>query len=404
MKNIMFYILTAGLLLGISGCDDGLDTVGRNLLPSVYMNSDAAVIEITKEGGEAFIEPRLAQIADADTKVTVSVEDFFENYNKINGTKYRMLPIKEYELYEVASPDNVSTDGSLTITIKKDNYSAKVGIRVKPLNEEEYPFGVKYAIPIRITSTSASQILSAKDAVVTFNRPFKTEVAKIKRQYALRVKLAENIPATTEFTVQGQFMFLGWADQNQTTMVVGGYYTRINATGIQVKDGGGDGPATWVAQDLEQGKWYQITFTYKGTDFKVYLNGKLIKTFERTDLKINPGSPFNLFNPQWSYSTNQYVREVRLWNRVISEKEINDGLYLPIDPESDGLIMYLPMNKKSKFNDVTKYENQVIFRKGRNLDSDEIDESTFESSGVEWVDNVKFPAEKLEIETEETQQ
>lgn len=396
-KSILKIGFLSLLAVAVFGCDDGLDVVGGEMPTAVYMENDLASINITNEGGETYIEPRLAQLAPSNMQVVVSVNDFFEQYNQENGTKYRALPSEEYQLYEVSNPKNTSTKGQIAVTIKKGEYSSKIGVKVKPLDEEKYPFGYKYAIPLSISSSSAERILSNKRAVVTFNREFKTDVMKIKQGYGLKIKLAENIKPTKEFTVQGQFMFLGWASQNQTTMVVGGYYTRVNGGGIQVKDGGGDGPATWWSNPMEQNRWYQITFTFKDNIFKVYLNGKLVKTFERTKLEVTPGQLFHLFNPQRNYSASQYVREVRLWNRVLTEKEINDDLYLPVDPNSEGLLMYLPLDKKNKLNNIAPYENEVMPKQGEGLNHKTIEASVFEANAIEWVNNVKFPADKLEV-------
>lgn len=401
MKRI---VKIASLFLVVAlafGCQEKLDTVGGQsmMFTATYMGTDMVTAELNDNGGEAIVEPRLVAPALQDTKITLSAQDFFKQYNKANNTKYQMLPTSEYELYEVANPKNISTNGKITVNVTKGNYASPVGIRIKALDEQKFPFGTKYAIPLEITSSSADYVTPDKQTVITLNRAFKTDVMKIKQGYGLKIKLSDSIQATKEFTVQGQFMFLGWASQNQTTMVVGGYYTRVNSNGIQVKDGAGDGDATWYNKEggMKKNTWYQITFTYKDNDFKVYLNGELVKTFVRPDLEVKPEQLFHLFNPQPSYSANQYVREVRLWNRVLTEKEIKDDLYLPVDPNSEGLLMYLPLDKTNKIKNIAPYKNEVMPKKGKGLDHETISVEDFEKQGIEWVDNVKFPAEGLEI-------
>ena len=96
-----------------------------------------------------------------------------------------------------------------------------------------------------------------------------------------------------------------------------------------------------------------------------------------------------------------------MWNRVLTDAEIAEGLYLPVDPDTKGLVAYLPITKKDGFKDMSKYDNTTIYRKGTSSDNrgiqdgdsyvKDIDEATF-TPIVEWKENVKFPAETLETE------
>ena len=324
-----------------------------------------------------------------------------------------MLPASEYELYEEGNTANKSTNGSLNITLKPGQTAVQVGVKVRPLNENNFPMGVKYAIPLRIVSASLP-ILSNKDVVVTLSRPFKTSVAKIKQGYALGVKVADNIQGSDEFTIQGMFLFEEFHSYNNTNVNMSLFqgemlpYTRIDAGKIQVKNGGGDSPDDWAeTSDIAIKKWVQITFTYKDSFLKLYINGKLVKTYQRPSLKVSPGMRINIENTQTSYSANRYFREFRLWNRVLTDAEIADGLYLPVDPDSKGLVVYLPITKKDGFKDMSKYNNTTIYRKGTSYgntgiqDGDsyvkDIDEATFTST-IEWKENVKFPSEILDTE------
>ena len=115
----------------------------------------------------------------------------------------------------------------------------------------------------------------------------------------------------------------------------------------------------------------------------------------------------NIGNTQTSYSANHFFREFRVWNRVLTDAEIVDGLYLPVDPTSKGLVVYLPITKKDGFKDMSKYNNTTIYRKGTSSfntgeqDGDsyvkDIDEATFTPT-IEWKENVKFPSEILDTE------
>ena len=418
MKNTIIKLASVALFLGLTACQEKLDNDNNNSLgnlSAVYMNDNNVNVSFAKstESGSTKFEIRMSNLRDRNETITIAATDFFPEYNEKNTTNYKMLPASEYELYEEGNTANKSTNGSLNITLKPGQTAVQVGVKVRPLNENNFPMGVKYAIPLRIVSASLP-ILSNKDVVVTLSRPFKTSVAKIKQGYALGVKVADNIQGSDEFTIQGMFLFEEFHSYNNTNVNMSLFqgemlpYTRIDAGKIQVKNGGGDSPDDWAeTSDIAIKKWVQITFTYQDSFLKLYINGKLVKTYQRPSLKVSPGMRINIENTQTSYSANRYFREFRLWNRVLTDAEIADGLYLPVDPDSKGLVVYLPITKKDGFKDMSKYNNTTIYRKGTSYgntgiqDGDsyvkDIDEATFTPT-VEWKENVKFPAETLETE------
>ncbi len=418
MKNTIIKLASVALFLGLTACQEKLDNDNNNSLgnlSAVYMNDNNVNVSFAKstESGSTKFEIRMSNLRDRNETITIAATDFFPEYNEKNTTNYKMLPASEYELYEEGNTANKSTNGSLNITLKPGQTAVQVGVKVRPLNENNFPMGVKYAIPLRIVSASLP-ILSNKDVVVSLSRPFKTSVAKIKQGYALGVKVADNIQGSDEFTIQGMFLFEEFHSYNNTNVNMSLFqgemlpYTRIDAGKIQVKNGGGDSPDDWAeTSDIAIKKWVQITFTYKDSFLKLYINGKLVKTYQRPSLKVSPGMRINIENTQTSYSANRYFREFRLWNRVLTDAEIADGLYLPVDPDSKGLVVYLPITKKDGFKDMSNYNNTTIYRKGTSYgntgiqDGDsyvkDIDEATFTPT-VEWKENVKFPAETLETE------
>ena len=418
MKNTIIKLASVALFLGLTACQEKLDNDNNNSLgnlSAVYMNDNNVNVSFAKstESGSTKFEIRMSNLRERNETITIAATDFFPEYNEKNTTNYKMLPVSEYELYEEGNTTNKSTNGSLNITLKAGQTAVQVGVKVRPLNDDTFPLGIKYAIPLRIVSASLP-ILSNKDVVISLSRPFKTSVAKIKQGYGLGVKVADNIQGNDEFTVQGMFLFEEFHSYNNTNVNMSLFqgemlpYTRIDAGKIQVKNGGGDSPDDWAeSKDIAVGKWVQITFTYKDSFLKLYINGKLIKTYQRPSLKVSPGMRINIENTQTSYSANRYFREFRLWNRVLTDAEIVDGLYLPVDPTSKGLVAYLPITKKDGFKDMSKYNNTTIYRKGTSSyntgeqDGDsyvkDIDEATFTPT-IEWKENVKFPSEILDTE------
>lgn len=409
MKKMISKVITVTLLASVVACSEKLDTVSGETNAVAYMDKANSIVVIPKsnEGGETTIEPRLSGVATQETKITVAVTDYLEQYNKENGTLYKMLPLTEFEMYEDSNPTNKSTNGTLSVTVKEGTYSSKIKIRIKPLNEDTYPVGVRYVVPVRIISTTAKDILANKDVIVSLNRPFKTSVVELKQGNNFSVQLDPNIETTSEFTVQGQFMFLNWKsisyNWNQSLINFRGgnganwWYTRVNPDSFQVKDLDADGDATLIKREINLGTWYQISFVYRDNNLKVYINGELAKTFVRPNLSIVKGEKAAITVGNTSnYSSRDFrIREVRVWNRALSDAEITDGLYLPVNPESKGLLVYLPIDEKNGFKDLTKYNNEVnLYQDGKK------GFVTEKELKYEWTKNVKFPSKdnKLEIE------
>lgn len=415
MKNIIFKTSFLAVLFSAMSCQDKLDTPSGNEASAIYMPEQTATINIASStvGGQTDVEVRLAKRNDEDVKATISMDDFFAAYNKKNNTRYKVLPASEYKIYQVGDPSNVMKDGKIVVNIKKKEAAAKIRVVVNPLSDETYPIGIKYAIPLRITSAGVSRILENDRAVVSFNRPFKTSVGEIKKGNNFSVALDPTIPTTAEFTIQGHFVFSNFDNTgmghywNQSMINFRGgpgsnwWYTRVNKGSFQVKDLDADGDATEIKMDVKTGTWYQVSYVYKDNNLKVYINGKLAKTFVRPNLSFvkGEGGAITVGNAGNDDSRDYRIREVRVWNRALTEAEINDNLYLPVDPDAEGLLVYLPIDKKNGFKELTKYNNKVTFGKSGHDPKTQppVQESDI---SVEWTKNVKFPSDTFTTTTD----
>lgn len=396
MKKLIKDMVVLVLLISATACQEKLDTVAGEAPVGAYMASEATKIIFPRgdQGGETFIEPRLSHLATKDTEVLVSIEDFLKEYNLKNKTDYKSLPMSQITLYEVDNPLNASTNGSLKVTVKKGKISSKVAIKVKPLDETNFPFSNKYAVPLRVQNAGDSRILSNNQMVITFDRPFKTSVVQIPRGQNFRVNLADDVPDSADITIQAQYMFDDMTSVNGTTINFG-YYGRLLPKGIQIKDGGTDTDFHLPGgETIKTGRWYQITFVItQDKKMKIYFDGKLEQTLDRSIPGISKEKKMRSFavgNADYQYSHKYKIREIRLWSRALTEAEINDNLYLPVDPNSEGLVAYVPLNNPTEgFVDKSKYNNTITFSVPTKED--------FERNIV-WTQNVKFPAERLVIE------
>ena len=409
MKKYILKMSLATILLGVVGCQKKLDENAKGYDSSVYMSSSSAMINVDRKlGGEVSIEPRLAAEAEKDETITISVENFLTEYNKKNETSYRMLPVSEFELYEVSNPTNVSTNGTLTVTVKEGKIASKVGVRVKALNSKDYPLGIKYAIPVVINSSSAKRVLSNKQTLITLQRPVVTSVAHVKDGHAPKINLDPSIPETEEFSIQVFFMFDEFRAYTtgvyNMSLINFNWYSRINPTDInladQQKEMGIDGV------EIKTKTWYQATYVHtKDHRVKIYLDGKHIRTFIKPNVTLKGGMQLSIFNPQMSYSVPHILREVRVWAKALTEVQINADLYNPIDPETEGLVVYMPIDSEENgYKDITKYNNVVELHKATRTSKTGIQDGSsfhklvpYEEYGIDkWHHNVIFPSKTLE--------
>lgn len=412
MKKIFFNSLIISFLAIIS-CDKKLDdsnasvpTTNSSYKSSVYITNQIANAVVSKnDAGEAELIVRMASLSDRDETVTVALNDFISEYNKENSVEFVKLPQEEIEFYEKDRPANVSRNGQITLTIPKGKISSVLGVRVKALSEDKYPMGSKYAIPVQIKSSSLSQVITNKRALVTVQRRFITEVAHVKDGYSIKVKLDETIPATYEFTAQMHFMvdfFRNWGSDVNMTSIYGPFgYTRFQPKDVHITDAA---LLSGVGElKNEPKKWYQITFVYSKHETKIYLNGTLIRTYSTPNKKLQGGDVYSFFNAGRSFSAPHTVRELRIWSKALTESQINADLLTPVSPKSEGLVAYIPMNKEENgVKDVTSYDNKVTFYKGTgsisgtNQPTHEITAEEYQTNGIDmWYKNVEFPGGEL---------
>ncbi len=93
--------------------------------------------------------------------------------------------------------------------------------------------------------------------------------------------------------------------------------------------------------------WTHVAGTYDGSNIRVYINGTLRGTTAYSNGIIDSGNPLTL----GSRGTGNYLTgsldEVRIWNVVRSETQINDNKDIELTGSESGLVAYYKMNDGS---------------------------------------------------------
>lgn len=406
-KNIL--LSAAALLPLLSACnladgmgDDVQKTIGGKDANVAYMSSikgsQAVGVLASDEGFTQVVTPRLATLAAEDTKVTISVDPVaLEAYNKANNLA--LAPIKSEDLYLINS-DGVEGKGQVEATIKKGQLSTPVIVTMKGIDPDKYPYSVKLAAPISISgSSSGAKILSnPKSAFITLNRKIVTSVLHVKKPngggYSFIFAPKEDYKNLNEWTFQYIVQVQNIHGNNQTLGSLSGahgFYNRVSQTmGLQCKSESRDGNDTWTLKPVKQGEWIHVSYVYRqkglAGNMSFYVNGELQRVFTTSSMTVEKAG--------WGFGnenvSDYYLREVRFWNRALSEAEIRDRYYLPETADAPGLEACFPFTRASYdeanggFQDIKG--NWTWSITGKN--------------GVQWehTDHVVFPAPALTIE------
>ncbi|MGI6815820.1 LamG domain-containing protein [Bacteroides sp. KG123] len=414
MRNIYYlkYCILIPLLASCSVLDeDGLaDGVGDNPSNAIYMGNAnetgvIAVVASDQNGASFAVTPRLASTTDTPVTVTVEVDAAtLEKYNKENGLSVKSVSPEDIRFVNAEGEEGM---GKISATIKPGNIAATIEGRLMSLDAEKYPYGGRYAIPVKITDVKGPfKLLSSPvSTIVNLDRKIKTSVFHMKQVkgngYTMRfAPITPYQQEMSEWTFQYIGLFNKITGSNQTTASLSGgtgFYNRISKGGLQIKSENRDGPDTWTGKPVNEEEWLHVSYVYRRSGLvgklSVYVNGELHKTFTTSPLYIdkNAGSGWGFGN---SNISDYYLREVRYWNRALTAAEIQDKYYLPEDPKANGLEAYFPMTKDS-YDEKTKTFTDLTGKWTWTIN---------EGTVYEIIDHVVFPAKKLQIEKPEEKQ
>ncbi|MDY3089738.1 MAG: DUF1735 domain-containing protein [Porphyromonas sp.] len=384
------------------------DTAGN----AVYMgNTNAsgvvAVLASDETGATFSVTPRLAQQADTDITVTVEVDaETLATYNKANNLN--VLPIEAGDI-TLSNASGQEAKGKITATIKAGDISTVVNGKLSSLSADKYPYSGRYAVPLKITKVEGPYKLlsSPQTTIVNLNRKIKTSVLHVTSTNGdhgytmLMTAKPEYTEEMHEWTVQYIAQFNNLGNSNQTTASLRGgkgFYNRISLSqGLQAKTEGRDGDDTWTLKKPTVGEWMHVSYVYRKSGLvghlTIYVNGEAHRSFV-TSLLYPIGNEGG-----WGFGNNNlrdyYLREFRFWNRALTPAEIQDKYYLPEQPDAPGLEAYFPFTKETYDPETKSFRDlsgQWTFSFAPKIVSGEV------NLNMEIVENVVFPAKKLQIE------
>lgn len=373
------------IALAFASCDKNHGTKPGNAAYMEEAANNKVLVNLTADtdGGITYVSPRIANLSSSNVTLTIGVDkEALNRFNRLNNTIY--TPVNSEDVTLVLPDGSEVTGSDIDYVVKAGEVGTSIGVKIGRLDDGVYPPAQKIAIPVTIKKASGLQMFDKiKSVIITINRPLVTSVSKMSGG-GFTVEFANDLKEKTidGWTFQFTANFKSLTRDNLNVGYFGGqeggFYTRIyGSKGIQVKNGR-DGDDTWTQKSLPANKWLQITFVYKDQTVSVYVNGVLQKTFGTTKIFHKEGSSFSIGNDKYD----DYLREVRFWSKPLTETEILENLYLPLDPNTEALESYLPLTKEAGLTDLTPHNNIV---------------TKHAQTRVQWIENVKFPSDELVI-------
>ena len=100
---------------------------------------------------------------------------------------------------------------------------------------------------------------------------------------------------------------------------------------VHIKTSNGDWSSGFSNTDVALEKWNHIAASYDGNSVQLYLNGVADGSFVKTGNLITSGGMSIGSRDINSEYFDGLIDDVQIWNKALSESEIQDRMYRPID-------------------------------------------------------------------------
>lgn len=310
-------------------------------------------LRLTEENVSKAVNVRLSapQAKDETYKLELS-QEALDEYNKLHGTSYVMLPA-----------DQLIFPTSQVVIKAGEVVSDPLTFTVKPLSQELSESGKKFAVAFKLKGVNASSsLLKGADTYIYRIRPLISTKAPILGTYqgAYYFARAEGVTpvALDRFTVEMRVNINGFKKNNQALF---GWFEQVKNEGSEIYMRFGDATAPFNYLNIKFGKggqidrtfeeakpdtWYHVAIVYDGAQATLYVNGEKIESTDKP-----AGRVFSLTDvihiaasgPEW-FQNACIFSEIRVWNKTRTQAQLRDDEF-DVDPSTPGLLHYWMMNE-----------------------------------------------------------
>ncbi len=353
-KHIPGAIAAALAFAVLPSCQDDMETPGNSIFAPTTETVSTVNVKPSMTEATGYVEANLAKKEDRDIKVTFEANaDRVDSYNKIHNAECVMLPADFYTI-----PDPVATIPAGANTTGK--------VAVKFTNLRNLDVDKIYVLPVVMTSEFGSLSNDTYYFVIKEAALIST-VADMTENFAVFAQggQAPQLEGITQITVEALLYPHDFPNQLATVMgIEGEFLVRIGDAGIpgnQLQLATSNGNVTDPAWAFDTKKWTFLTLTYdtQSGECKVYFNGVQKGSTQKGnfrgsvnwntasgDIKDGPRG----FYVGYAYDANRYfngyMSELRVWNRVLTQEEINAPFHFyTVEPDAQGLAAYWKMDE-----------------------------------------------------------
>ncbi|MGJ1434035.1 DUF1735 and LamG domain-containing protein [Sphingobacterium spiritivorum] len=314
---------------------------------AIYISGteDVSIKSLPVEAGtnaEVGISVTSSTLSNSDIHIRMDTAgSLVEEYNKLYGQKYTVLPAEYYMLKDKDLTIKAGTNVSNTISLVIKSTAV-----FKP--------GVSYMIPVTITQSS-NRVLEASRTIYYILKPVIIASAlKLSGNggfYTTSFANTASVKNLTEFTYLARVNFASIT--NFLPSIMGEEercILRLNNTQLEKA---GNGEVTSAPGLLSTDTWYQVAVVKTASKMSLYIDGKLVasnndsKTYDLT--QGGYGSPAGTFTVGiYDYSgargLNGMLQECSLWTKALTVAEMSNAR-CEVDPTSPGLEAYWKFNE-----------------------------------------------------------
>lgn len=297
---------------------------------------------------------RLSTIASENVEVGVKVNnELVEQYNKKNGTNYKVLPERYYS-FETNS-----------VKIKPGKYvSDPFYLNVDSV--ELFKDEDTYCLPIEITNVTGSNmpvLESSRVMYVVVNKTIITQAAVLSGRFFyvdFSSDKGRDLTALSELTMEARIFVDEYQNRDPYISTIMGceenFLLRMGDVKIprdHLQLAGGQYPVSSV-NGIKKGKWTHVAVTYNGSRITLYVNGRMNAYIDapRGPINLLDGSKNNNSKVSFYIGTTSNgnrrtlkgkISEARVWTRALSESEIASNI-CAVPADSPDLLAYWKFN------------------------------------------------------------
>lgn len=338
------------------------------------------------------INVRLSNPQDKDQSYSLELSsEALEQYNKLNGTAFVMLPAEQVKL----STTNVVVKAGAV-------FSEAVKVSLQPLSKEQMDSGKKFAVAFKLKSAGASAaVLKGADtyvyAIKTITSAYAPILGTYKGKYYKAIARGIAPVELQRFTIEmrvninglnknNQALFGAWAPGSEIYMRFGDANPPYDYLNIKFGDGG---QIDRTFEGAKTNTWYHIALVFDGSQATLYVNGSKITSTDKPAgrvFKLNDAIHVAGSGSAWFINACIFS-ELRIWNTARTLEQLRDNEYT-VDPTTPGLLHYWKMNEGKG----GTFANSVAGAPALNVYDESYDVDHPENSTIQtpvWVSNVR---------------